>query len=108
MIPGARIPDDMRIDQFLKRSRIIKQRDAAKKACDRGMITISGRSAKPGHQVAAKDIVVVEWPDRRLEFEVLDVPYGNVSKEKALSLYHVLSDEQSSDEQSSDEQSSDE
>ena len=63
---------------------------------------------RPGHQVAAKDIVVVEWPDRRLEFEVLDVPYGNVSKEKALSLYHVLSDEQSSDEQSSDERPSDE
>lgn len=88
----------MRIDLFLKRSRIIKQRDAAKKACDRGMVFISGRPAKPGHQVAAKDIVVVEWPDRRLEFEVSDLPAGNVSKDRAQSLYVVLSDERSGDE----------
>lgn len=87
----------MRVDLFLKRSRIIKQRDAAKKACDRGMVTISGRPAKPGHQVAARDIVVVEWPHRRLELEVLDVPAGNVSKDRAQSLYNVLSDEQQSD-----------
>lgn len=83
----------MRVDLFLKRSRIIKQRDAAKKACDRGMVSVSGRTAKPGHQVAAKDVVVVEWPDRRLEFEVLDVPGGNVSRDRAQSMYHVLSDE---------------
>ncbi len=87
----------MRVDLFLKRSRIIKQRDAAKKACDRGMVTISGRPAKPGHQVAARDIVVVEWPHRRLELEVLDVPAGNVSKDRAQSLYNVLSDERQSD-----------
>lgn len=87
----------MRVDLFLKRSRIIKQRDAAKKACDRGLVTISGRSAKPGHQVAAKDVVVVAWPDRRLEFEVLDVPEGNVSKDRTQSMYHVLSDERLSD-----------
>ena len=87
----------MRIDLFLKRSRIIKQRDVAKKACDRGMVSISGRPAKPGHQVGAKDIVVVEWPHRRLEFEVLDVPAGNVSKDRAQSLYVVLSDERLSD-----------
>ncbi len=83
----------MRIDLFLKQSRIIKQRDAAKKACDRGMVSISGRPAKPGHQVGVRDIVVVEWPHRRLEFEVLDVPAGNVSKDRAQSLYVVLSDE---------------
>lgn len=87
----------MRVDLFLKRARIIKQREAAKKACDRGMVTISGREAKPGHQVAAKDIVVVAWPHRRLEFEVLDVPGGNVSKEKAQSLYRVLQDDPTGD-----------
>ncbi len=99
----------MRVDLFLKRSRIIKQREAAKKACDRGMVSIAGKPAKPGHQVAAKDIVVVKWPHRRLEFEVMDVPGGpdgtggpdgpggNVSKEKAQSLYHVLRDERLSD-----------
>lgn len=90
----------MRIDLFLKRSRVIKQRDVAKKACDRGMVSISGRPVKPGHQVGPKDIVVVEWPNRRLEFEVLDVPAGNVSKDRAQSLYVVLSDEQLSDDSS--------
>lgn len=90
----------MRVDLFLKRSRIIKQRDAAKKACDRGMVSISGRPAKPGHQVAARDIVVVEWPHRRLELEVLDVPAGNVSKDRAQSLYNVLSDERQGDDAS--------
>ncbi len=81
----------------MKRSRIIKQREAAKKACDRGMVSISGKLAKPGHPVAPRDIVVVEWPHRRLEFEVLNVPGGNVSKEKAQSLFHVLCDERSGD-----------
>ena len=90
----------MRIDLFLKRTRIIKQRDAAKKACDRGMVSISGRPAKPGHQVTAKDVVVVEWPHRRLEFEVSDVPAGNVSKGRAQSLYVVLSDERQGDDSS--------
>lgn len=87
----------MRVDLFLKRTRIIKQRDAAKKVCDRGMVSICGRVAKPGHQVAANDVVVVAWPNRRLELEVLDVPVGNVSKDRAQSLYHVLSDERRSD-----------
>ena len=61
------------------------------------MVSISGRPAKPGHQVAARDIVIVEWPHRRLELEVLDVPAGNVSKDRAQSLYNVLSDERQSD-----------
>ncbi len=93
----------MRIDLFLKQSRIIKQRDAAKKACDRGMVFVSGRPAKPGHQIAARDIVVVEWPDRRLEFEVADVPAGNVSKARAPTLYVVLSDDRLEEDQAGDD-----
>lgn len=87
----------MRLDLFLKQSRIIKQREAAKKACDRGMVSVGGKPAKPGHQVVAKDIVSVNWPHRRLEFEVLDLPGGNVSKNKAQGLYLVLLDERLND-----------
>tara|TARA_B100001750_G_scaffold221357_1_gene209859 strand:- start:24 stop:305 length:282 start_codon:yes stop_codon:yes gene_type:complete len=87
----------VRLDLFLKQSRIIKQREAAKKACDRGMVSIAGRAAKPGQQIMAKDIISVKWAYRRLEFEVLYLPRGNVSKEKAQELYHVLLDEQLDD-----------
>ncbi|MDP6054413.1 MAG: RNA-binding S4 domain-containing protein [Candidatus Latescibacteria bacterium] len=82
----------MRIDQYLKLARIIKQRKVAKKACDRGMVSVAGPAVKPSHNVVVGDHVLVEWPHRRIEIEVLDTPHGNVSKVRAKGLYHVLQD----------------
>jgi ribosomal 50S subunit-recycling heat shock protein len=83
----------MRIDLFLKLSRLIKQREAAKKACDRGMVFVNGRPAKPGREVQAGDRLAVEWPHRRLEAEVVEIPAGNVSKPRSQTLYRILNSE---------------
>jgi len=82
----------VRLDLFLKRSRIIKQREAAKQACDRGMVTIAGRPVKPGYRVSEEEVIVVEWPQRRLEFEVAHIPSGQVSREGARNMYRILRD----------------
>ena len=83
----------MRVDLFLKRSRLIRQRHGAKKACDRGMVSIAGKKIKPGYQIKVSDRITIISTIRKLEIEVLDIPYGNVSKNTAQSLYKVLTDE---------------
>ena len=82
----------MRIDQYLKLARIIRHRKVAKKACDRGMVSVAGRAVKPSHDVVVGDHILVEWPHRRVEIKVLDTPRGNVSKVRAKGLFHILQD----------------
>ena len=82
----------MRIDQYLKLARIFRQRKVAKKACDRGMVSVAERAVKPSHDVVVGDHILVEWPHRRVEIEVLDTARGNVSKVRAKGLYHILQD----------------
>jgi ribosomal 50S subunit-recycling heat shock protein len=84
----------MRIDQYLKLARIIKQREVAKKACDRGMVSIEGKVVKPSHDVVVGDQILIEWPHRRIEIEVLDTPRGNVPKARAKQLYNTIRDEE--------------
>lgn len=83
----------MRLDVFLKQSRLIKQREAAKKACDQGMVRMQGHPVKPSRDMQVGDCFSVEWPTRRVEVEVMDVPEGNVSKSRSQTLYRVLTAE---------------
>ncbi len=80
----------MRLDQFLKLSRIIKQRSVAKWACDAGRVEVTGRKARAGTRVQAGDEVAVSLRDRFLRIRVLEVPSGNVSKERARTLYEIV------------------
>ncbi|MFH1502249.1 MAG: S4 domain-containing protein [Candidatus Eisenbacteria bacterium] len=80
----------MRLDQYLKVSRIIKQRSIAKWACDAGRVEMSGRKAKAGTDVRVGDEISVSLRDRFLRVRVVEVPTGNVSKERAGSLYDVV------------------
>lgn len=80
----------MRLDQFLKQSRIIKQRSVAKRACDAGRVEISGRRAKAGTEVRVGDDISVSLRDRFLRVRVLEVPAGNVSKARAADLYEIV------------------
>ena len=61
----------MRIDKFLKISRIIKRRAVAQEACSGGRIEINGKSAKPAKEVKPGDSVTVSFGDRKLCFIVL-------------------------------------
>jgi ribosomal 50S subunit-recycling heat shock protein len=63
----------MRIDKFLKVSRIIKRRTVAQEACDSKRITVNGNPAKPGKDIKVGDIVSVAFGDSKITFKVLMV-----------------------------------
>lgn len=79
----------IRIDKFLKNSRIIKRRTVAKEACEQGKVFINERQAKPGDEVKASDKIVINFGNGSKTFEVLEVK-DNVSKDKAPDLYKML------------------
>lgn len=81
----------MRIDKFLKVSRIIKRRTVSKDACEKDRILINGKQAKPSKEVKVGDIVEVVYQNGTLKFRVLSVE-DNVKKENADKLYEVLND----------------
>ena len=82
----------MRLDKYLKLSRLIKQRSVAKWACDAGRVSILGRKARAGTEVRTGDELTINLRDRILRVKVLDTPSGNVSKEKARTLYELIED----------------
>jgi len=82
----------MRLDRFLKLSRLIKQRSVAKWACDAGRVSILGRKAKAGTVIKVGDELTINLRDRTLRVRVLEIPTGNVSKEKARGLCEVIED----------------
>jgi ribosomal 50S subunit-recycling heat shock protein len=84
----------MRLDQFLKLSRLIKQRSVAKWACNAGRVSMLGRKAKAGTVIKVGDELTVSLRDRTLHVRL---PRGNVSKEKARTLYEVIEDAHASD-----------
>jgi len=82
----------MRLDKYLKVSRIIKRRTVANEACSLSRVTVNGKPAKPSKDVSVGDRIGIRFGDKPFVFEVLAVPLGNVSKDAADSLYKVLED----------------
>ena len=79
----------MRLDKFLKVSRIIKRRTVANDACDTEHVTVNGRRAKASYDVKEGDIVEFIFGQRTLKFRVLSVR-ENVAKANAAEMYEVL------------------
>ena len=79
----------MRIDKFLKVSRIIKRRTVANDACDASHISVNGKVVKASYDVKEGDIVEVAFGERRLKIKVLDVKEV-IRKNDASLLYEVL------------------
>ncbi|MFA7495109.1 MAG: S4 domain-containing protein [Acidithiobacillus sp.] len=65
----------MRLDLFLKMSRLIKRRSLAKEICDGGCVQINGRIAKAGAEVKVDDVLTVDIRDRLMRARVLRVPH---------------------------------
>ncbi len=87
----------MRIDKFLKLSRIIKRRTVARAACDDGRVKVNGHVAKPGREVDVGDRIEVQFGNRILEIEVLEMA-THVPAAKAPELYRVIREEYREDE----------
>ncbi|MBE7565269.1 RNA-binding S4 domain-containing protein [Acidithiobacillus thiooxidans] len=64
----------MRLDLFLKMSRLIKRRSLAKEICDAGCVQINGRIAKAGAEVKPEDVLTVDIRDRLLRARILRLP----------------------------------
>jgi ribosomal 50S subunit-recycling heat shock protein len=79
----------MRIDKFLKVSRVIKRRSVAADACDGGRIEINGKVAKPSKDVKIGDVVTVSFGNNTLRFEVLDINEKQ-TKQSAETMYRVI------------------
>ena len=81
----------MRLDKFLKVSRLIKRRTVANTVSDMGRVLVNGNPSKPAKQLKVGDIIVIEYANRTEKFEVLVVPDGNVSVQESSTLYRVIS-----------------
>ena len=64
----------MRLDKFLKISRVIKRRTVANEAADSGRISINGKVVKPSYEVKIGDIVEIKFGDKVSRFEILQIP----------------------------------
>ena len=79
----------MRIDKFLKVSRVIKRRTIADEACQNGRVSINGKISKSSTTVNIGDIVEVKFGDKTLKFEVLSLT-EHVKKEEASEMIRIL------------------
>lgn len=87
----------MRLDQFLKLTRILKQRTVAKQACDAGSVTVNGEGAKPGTVVRVGDRLCIDLPAFRVEAEVLEIPQTSNVARKNVDRYVKIVSRQSRD-----------
>lgn len=79
----------MRLDKYLKVSRIIKRRTVANEACDGGRVSINGRTAKAGAEVKPGDVIEIGFGERRLRVEVVSTD-EHVSRTDAPAMYRQL------------------
>lgn len=80
----------MRLDKFLKVSRLIKRRTVANEVSDLGRVFVNEKQAKPSKTLKEGDIIKIEYPNRTIVAKVLKIPQGNISVQEASSLYEFI------------------
>ncbi len=80
----------MRLDKYLKVSRLIKRRTIANEACDSGRVSVNGKAAKAGTKVKEGDIIEIAFGDKSVKVEVITVK-ETIRKEQAKDMYQHLS-----------------
>ena len=79
----------MRLDKFLKVSRLIKRRTVANEACDNARVSVNGRPAKASYDVKVGDVLQIQFGARAVTVEVLQVS-ENVRKDDAVGMYREI------------------
>ncbi len=82
----------MRLDKYLKVSRLIKRRTVANEACDAGRVLVNGKAARASYDVKQGDILEIQLGSRNVKAEVLEVN-EYATKDGASSMYRVISDQ---------------
>lgn len=83
-------PMSIRLDKFLKISRIIKRRSVANDACSTGHATVNGKEGKPGTDVRVGDILGIRFGDKYSEYEILSIA-EHAAKQDAAEMYRARS-----------------
>ncbi len=79
----------MRLDKYLKVSRLIKRRTIANEACDAGRVSLNGKTAKAGTEVKPGDIIEISFGDKTVKAEILKV-VETVKKDEASEMFRYL------------------
>ena len=79
----------MRVDKFLKNSRIIKRRSVAKEACDSQRVMVNGKAAKAGTELAVGDRIDIELGNSSISV-IVDALLDSAKKDDAASMYHAI------------------
>lgn len=79
----------MRVDKFLKNSRIIKRRSVAKEACDSQRVMVNGKAAKAGTELAVGDRIDIEFGNSSISV-IVDALLDSAKKDDAASMYHAI------------------
>ena len=82
----------MRLDKYLKVSRIIKRRTVANEACSGGRVTVNGKIAKPGAEVREGDILTIRFGEHTGMYEILSTA-ETVRKEQADQMYRIINED---------------
>jgi ribosomal 50S subunit-recycling heat shock protein len=80
----------MRLDLFLKQSRLVLRRTVAQEMCDAGAVTVNGATGKPGREVKVGDVIAFKQRGRRTTVRIAKVPERAPSKADAPSLYEMI------------------
>ena len=80
----------MRLDKFLKVSRIIKRSTVANSVSDLGRVLVNGTVAKPAKKLKVGDIITIEYANKNVVAKVLIIPEGNVPVQSASTLYELI------------------
>lgn len=81
----------MRIDKFLKVSRVLKRRTLSKEACEKGKVLVNGREVKAGYKVKVGDVAELRFTGGTLRFRILEIK-ETVKKDEASSLYEIITE----------------
>lgn len=80
----------MRLDKFLKVSRLIKRRTVANEVSESGRVFVNDKPAKPAKQLKEGDIISIEYATGKLCARILKIPQNNVSVQEAPTLYEII------------------
>lgn len=80
----------MRLDKFLKVSRLIKRRTVANEVSEQGRVYVNNMPAKPAKQLNEGDIIKISHVKKDVIVKVIKIPTGNISVQEASSLYEVI------------------
>jgi len=80
----------LRLDKFLKVSRLIKRRTVANEVSETGRVFVNGNPAKPSKQLKVGDVIKIEYHNRNVVVKVLVIPQNNVSIQESSTLYEVI------------------